>query len=123
MHLVEIDLLRGGTHTTAVDRDRVVRKAGLFDYHVSVHHFDRWEEYVVYPIRLHQRLPRIKIPLLPGDGEVLVDLQEAFNTCYEVGAYERRVSYGEMKLVPPLPPDQLDWLVRLLREKGLLVAS
>ena len=35
-HLVEIDLLRSGTHTTAVALDLARAKAGPFDYHVSM---------------------------------------------------------------------------------------
>ncbi len=40
-HLIEIDLLRKGTHVTAVPRDVARAKAGPSDYHVSVHRFDR----------------------------------------------------------------------------------
>ncbi len=34
VHLVEIDLLRGGEHTTAVPREWAVNKAGAFEYHL-----------------------------------------------------------------------------------------
>ncbi len=40
VHLVEIDLLRGGEHTTAVPHESAVQACGPFDYHVSVHDFD-----------------------------------------------------------------------------------
>src|SRR5262249_40891266 len=43
VHLVEIDLLRGGIHSTAVPRERVIEKSGAFDYHVSIHFFDHFE--------------------------------------------------------------------------------
>jgi hypothetical protein len=94
VHLVEIDLLRGGRHTTAVPREMVVAVAGEFDYHVCVHRFDAFEEYVVYPILLHQPLPELDVPLLPGDGAVSVDVQEVFEHCYGAGAYDREVDYG-----------------------------
>src|SRR5208283_4547175 len=68
-HLVEIDLLRGGIHTTAVSREVAVAKAGPFDYHVSIHRFDRPKDFFVYPISLQNRLPVIPIPLLPGDPD------------------------------------------------------
>ncbi len=67
-NLVEIDLLRGGTHTLAVPRDLVKAQAGAFDYLVSIHRFDRPKEFLVYPIGLAHRLPRIDIPLLPADS-------------------------------------------------------
>jgi len=40
-HLVEIDLLRAGEHTTPMPLERVRLTAGQFDYHVSVHRFDQ----------------------------------------------------------------------------------
>ena len=59
VHLVEIDLLRGGKHSTAVPRDLVEAKAGLFEYHICIHLFDKWEDYFVYPCRLGVKLPTI----------------------------------------------------------------
>jgi hypothetical protein len=119
VHLVEIDLLRGGEHTTAVSRDRLLHKAAPFDYHVSVHRFDNLEDYFVYPILLEERLPEIGIPLLPGDAEVVVDLQPVFERCYETGRYRRRIRYAEQPLNPPLDPARIQWVHRLLREQGM----
>ena len=89
-HLVEIDLLRGGTHTLAVPKDLVTTKAGPFEYLVSTHRFNRPTEFLVYPITLHQRLPRIAIPLSPGDPDVPLDLQEVFDQSYDFGPYTVR---------------------------------
>ncbi len=119
-HLVEFDLLRDGTHTTAVPLDLALEKAGPFDYHVCVHHFDNLEDYVVYPIRLEDRLPEILVPLLPGDPAVSLDLQAVFERCYDAGPYRRRLRYAANQPVPPLPLWQIEWATRLLREKGLL---
>jgi hypothetical protein len=115
VHLVEIDLLRSGEHTTAVPRDRAVKKAGQFDYHVCIHHFDNLEDYFVYAIRLEDRLPEIAIPLLPGDAAVPIDLQAVFDRCYETGPYVRRVRYNEIKPEPPLNAEQSNWAAGLLR--------
>ena len=81
-HLVEIDLLRGGTHTTAVPLERLCAKAPPFDYHVCVHAFDVWATFAVYTVRLTEHLPSVAVPLLPGDGSVTVDLQAVFGPCY-----------------------------------------
>ncbi len=70
-HLIEIDLLRAGTHVTAMPLDLAREKAGRFDYHVSVHRFDLPKDFFVYPIRLEQRLPVIAVPLLPPEPAVL----------------------------------------------------
>jgi hypothetical protein len=108
-HLIEIDLLRAGTHVTAIPRDIAMAKAGPFDYHVSVHRFDRPKEYMVYPIRLEQRLPTIAVPLLPEDPAVLLDLQAAFNRTYDAGPYRKAVRYAKDSIEPPLRPEQTTW--------------
>lgn len=100
VRLVEIDLLRGSEHTTAAaPRWRIERKAGLFHDHVSLHRFDKSLGCVLSPIPLPARLPKLPIPLLPGDGEVIIDLQAAVDRCYDTSLYSRRVE------VPAGPPD------------------
>jgi hypothetical protein len=118
-HLVEIDLLRGGKHTTAVPLERAQAEAGSFDYHVCVHRFDNLEDYFLYPIRLEDRLPEIAVPLLPGDGSVAVDLQAVFNRCYDSGPYRRLIRYGVEDLERGLEADQCFYLTHepLVRNK------
>jgi hypothetical protein len=120
VHLVEIDLLRGGIHSTAVPHERALEESGPLDYHVCIHFFDHFEDYLVYPIRLEEALPEIVIPLLPGDSPVLIDLQAIFDRAYELGPYRRRIRYHKETPVPPLSAEQAEWAVRLLREKGVL---
>ena len=120
VHLVEIDLLRGGQHSTIPPRWRIKKKVGLFDYHVSIHHFDKLELYFVYAWQLAARLPTIAVPLLPGDGEVTVDLQTVLDKCYELGHYERRARYKTRAMDPPLTPAQLEWVQSILRAKAVI---
>jgi hypothetical protein len=108
-HLVEIDLLRGGMHTTAVPLDWLAAKAGQYDYHVSVHRFDRPLDYMVYPWKLSELLPEILVPLLPADGSVRLDLQVLFEQCYERGPYRRKVRYQRESITPPLSAEQWSW--------------
>jgi hypothetical protein len=122
VHLIEIDLLRGGQHTTAVPRDLAVEKTGPCDYHVCVRRFDELGKFYVYPIPLDQPLPEIAVPLLPGDTPVPLDLQAAFERAYEAGGYPRRAHYAEFAPEPPLTSEQAAWARRLLQEKGLLPA-
>jgi hypothetical protein len=117
VHLVEIDLLRGGTHTSAVPRDLAKAKAGPFDYHVSIRRFDRPKDFFFYPIELPQRLPTIAVPLLPGDPDVMLDLQAAFDQAYEFGPYRKEVVYGEDPIVPALRPERLEWARALLKTR------
>ena len=74
VHLVEIDLLRGGEHATAVPLEAARDTCGPFDYHISVRSFDDLDVFQVYPIQLEDRLPPIAVPLLPGDPPVTLDL-------------------------------------------------
>ena len=110
-HLVEIDFLRGSTHTTAVPEDRLKRKVPSFTYHVCSHHFDHFEDFLIYPIQLADTLPTISIPLLPGDGEVPVNLQQVFERTYAAGPYHREIDYSETVPLPKLTPEQLEWVM------------
>ena len=118
VHLVEIDLLRGGEHTTPMLLDRLRRKAGPFDYHVSVHRFDQPGRFYIYPWQLADPLPVIGSPLLPGDGEVCLDLQAVFTRCYDTGPYHRRVAYAPVRIVPPLSREKLDWVQQVLQQQA-----
>ncbi len=119
VHVVEIDLLRGEEHTTAVPLDLAVEECGKFDYHVSVHRFDEMETFFVYPIHLEERLPVISIPLRPGDPEALIDLQAVFDRCYDAGPYSREISYGEDAVIPALHPGQATWAEHVLHRAKL----
>jgi hypothetical protein len=117
IHLIEIDLLRDGEHTVAVPRELLLGK-GAWDYLVCLHRGGQRERYEVWGIPLRQRLPRIHVPLQAGDPDVVLDLQAAFNRCYDEGAYARRLDYrGE----PPtsLGSEDAQWADALLRERRL----
>ena len=119
VHLVEIDLLRDGEHTTAIPLKSAIDACGPFEYHVSVHGFDDLETFFMYPIRLEDCLPPVAIPLLLGDSAVTVDLQAVFDRCYDAGPYAREILYGEDAVIPPLQTDQAAWAEQVLHaERG-----
>ena len=123
VHLVEIDLLRAGVHTTAIPLARLQAEARSYDYHVSIHRFDDLEHFTVFPLQLMEKLPEIAIPLLPGDAPVIIDLQAVFDRAYDAGPYRRRVRYAKATPTPPLRPEQAERIKEVLREKGLLDIS
>lgn len=123
VNLVEIDLLRGGQHTTAVRLEDALAKAGPFDYHICVRAFEEPTDFVIYPISLGERLPVLGIPLLPGDGAVPVDLQLLLDRCYDSGLYQRSISYTHRVPAPPLRTEQTAWIEQLLRDKGIIPAA
>lgn len=120
VHMVEIDLLRGGTPTTVVPRDRAVAAAGAFAYHVCVRRFDEPGRFVVYPIQLEQRLPVLAVPLLPGDAPVPIDLQAVFDRAYDSGPYRRLNPYRGGAVEPALSAEQEQWVQNRLRQQGIV---
>ncbi|MGL6095005.1 MAG: DUF4058 family protein [Fimbriiglobus sp.] len=120
-NVVEIDLLRRGTHTTTVPLDRMQRLAGRFDYHVCVvlAGDEDDDELFVAPISLPDRLPAIGIPLDPGVPAAVLDLQPLFDRAYDGGRYPMLVRYDQPP-DPPLSAEQSAWAAGVLRAKGLL---
>ncbi|QDU18732.1 DUF4058 family protein [Urbifossiella limnaea] len=95
VHLVEIDLVRGGRHTTAVPEGRLRRLApGGFDYHACVTLEADERQYFVAPFPLAARLPTIGVPLTLDREPVAVELQPVFDRCYDEGGFARLVKYG-----------------------------
>ena len=114
---MEIDLLRGGEHATAVPLEQVLAECGAFDYHVCVHSFDDFETFAIYPMRPEEPLATIEVPLLPGDAAVLLDLQAVFNRCYDAGPYAREIDYAQSRVVPALSASQAAWVEEILAHR------
>ena len=119
VNLVEIDLLRGGAHATAVPEARL-RAAGAFDYHVCVTAAEVAGQVFVAPIRLADRLPTIPIPLDPGVEPVMLDIQAVFDRCFDEGPFAALARYDRRRPDPPLSPEQQAWADGVLRAKGFL---
>lgn len=119
VNLVEIDLVRGGLHTSAVPHELLRAQAGALDYHVCVRRYEQWEDYTVYPWRLEQRVPDIAIPLLPGDAPIVLGLQPLLDRVYDNGRYGGVLEYRKHQPQPPLTDAQREWAERILHEKSL----
>lgn len=120
VNLVELDLTRGGPHTTAIPEARLRAVAPDCDYHVSVMVAGSPIHYFVAPIKLADRLPKIPIPLDRGTEPVMIDLQAAFDRCYDEGGFAKRAKYDRQQPDPPLTAEQQAWAEGVLRAKGLL---
>jgi len=120
-HLLEIDLLRQGTHTAAAPLNGL-RDLGRWDYLVCLHRGNQRWQYEVWQILVRQRLPRVRVPLVGDHPDVILDLQAAFDRVYDGGPYRRRVDYRQ-EPDPPLAPDDAAWADALLCEKSLRSAS
>jgi hypothetical protein len=115
-HLIEIDLLRAGKHTSAVPRDWLPDDG--WDYLVSLHRADWKHKFECWPTALPERLPRFSVPLANGDADVVIDLQALLTQCYNAGKFAQKVDYrGECP--PPLSKKNAKWIDELLRKKKL----
>jgi len=119
VHLVEIDLLRGGEYTLAPPTKLLQAKLPQgWHYLISVNCGDDRTRYYLYPRTVRERLPVIPIPLAGEDKPARLDLQAVVAQCYEDGAYELRVDYRGDPPPPPFSEEDWRWIDALLREKG-----
>lgn len=121
VNVVEIDLLRGGAQTVDVPEEWVAsaRAAGRrIDYLVCTRREGHPARREVYPVSLMERLPKIRIPLRETDPDVPLDLQSLVDRCFETGRYGPGAH--QMKLVPPLSAEDLEWTSELLSSAGRL---
>jgi hypothetical protein len=118
-NVVELDLLRAGRHLVAVSLDSLrdedvtaykccVRRAGTAEAAATV-------EY--YPLPLRERLPRVRIPLRPGDADAVVDLQQPIDVVYARRRLGEQIDYGR-RLRPPLPPADAAWAAERIAAAG-----
>lgn len=108
-HYIEIDLLRGG--------EGMPTTTDATDYAVVVSPTAERPNAACWPIRLRDRLPTIRFPLL-GDDLIAVDLQAVFDATYE---QERPVPKGLYRGEPDPPLDAADaeWARERLRAVGI----
>ncbi|MCI0377396.1 MAG: DUF4058 family protein [Gemmataceae bacterium] len=114
-HLVEIDLLRGGQHVSAVP-EWIVRAKSDYDYLACVNRAKGpREDFQLYPRSLRQRLPRIGIPLAGDDPDVVLDVQEVLRQTYEDGGYADRIDYRR-PCRPKLSKEDRVWANQRIRK-------
>jgi hypothetical protein len=106
-HLVEIDLLRRGSHVMSVPESSV-RRAKTFDYLVCANRWPVRNRFELYPCSLRDPLPTIGVPLADDDPDAPLMLQRALEQVYVEADYMLRVLYDE-PCKPPLSPEDQAW--------------
>jgi hypothetical protein len=106
-HFLEIDLLRTGQHVLS-DPEWRVAEFSPYDYLTCVSRWPRRNRFELYPCRLRQRLPRIKVPVAEPDPDVNLDLQSVVEQVHAEGRYWRRLRYGE-PCEPALGQEDQEW--------------
>jgi hypothetical protein len=110
-HLLEIDLLRVGHRFPVAD------PLPPAEYYVFLSRARRRSRVEVWPIRLSQPLPRVRVPLLRGDSDVTLDLQAALRAVYNILRYDVGIDYTRPP-PGPLAPEQAAWVEQRLRAAG-----
>jgi hypothetical protein len=108
VHLIEIDLLRGGERP-----GREILEPPLdCDYVVLVNRASEGDARTseIWPVALSEALPVIPVPLLAPDPVVPLDLGEALRTVYERSGYGWRIDYAKPVPSPPLRAKMASWL-------------
>jgi hypothetical protein len=108
-HLVEIDLLRRG------QRVPMRRHLPSVPYFVFVGRASKRPLTEVWPITLRQPLPTVPIPLLSGDDDVPLDLQQALTAVYDGCAYGAGIDYS-IRAEIPLSKEDAAWAKRPVAE-------
>ena len=88
VHLVELDFLLGG------QRLPVDGTLPSGDYFATVSRFTNRPYCDIYSWKLGDRLPVIRIPLLPSDEDLRCDLAALFAQTFARGRYARELHYG-----------------------------
>jgi hypothetical protein len=107
-HLIEIDLLRGGT------RPPLERPVPPAPYYITLSRANRRPFVTVWPIPLHARLPKLPVPLAGKDPDVLLPLNDIIATVYERGGYDAQIDYRQPVPPPALSSEEAQWVEALL---------
>jgi hypothetical protein len=105
VHLVEIDLLRGGPRLP-------LHPAPKGDYCVMVSRAEERPEVGLWPIALRERLPVIPIPLTTAERAAKLDLQAVLHRVYDAAGYA--IYIYKFQPVPALSIEDQRWAGEIL---------
>ncbi|MFN8490959.1 MAG: DUF4058 family protein [Caldilineaceae bacterium] len=108
-HLLEIDLLRGGT------RPPLAYPITPAAYYIMLSRVALRPRVQVWPIRLQDALPVLPVPLLEPDPDAALDLGGLVAAIYERGGYAMLIDYRQPPPPPALVKEDSLWLGQLLQ--------
>lgn len=85
IHLVEVDLLRGGRRVAAALPDQ--------PYHIIVSRADAYPQSQVWSFGFNDEIPAAAVPLFSPDEQVPLPLQIALQTIYQARRFRQRLDY------------------------------
>jgi hypothetical protein len=111
VHLIEIDLLRGG------ERPPLEKPVPSAPYYITLSRVTRRPKVDVWAIQFRDRLPVLPVPLREPDADAILDLQAALDSVYEQGGYDMMIDYSKPPPPPKLSDEDVGWVDDLLKEK------
>jgi hypothetical protein len=106
VHLVEIDLLRGGPRMPLI-------AAPACDYCILVSRAEQRPKAGFWPLRLRDPLPVIPIPISTPDPDARLDLQQLLHRCYDSAGYQTYIYEGSPS--PALSGEDAAWAEQILK--------
>ena len=117
VHLIEIDLLRGGVRPGPEVETPAFEEEYILLLNREPPHLQRISE--IWPVALNDALPLLPVPLLAPDDDVTIDLRSALDASYARAGYEWRIDYSKPAPPPTLRPEMAAWLTAFRQEAGL----
>jgi hypothetical protein len=113
--LAEIDLLRSGEHTVALNQHRISPRLRT-PYRVCACRGWQTHKFEYYPCPLNSHLPSTRIPLRETDDDIRLDLQLLIDRCSQNGRYDD-TDYSQPP-VPSLDAEATKWSAELLKARS-----
>jgi hypothetical protein len=113
VHLLAIDLLRGGR------RPALVTPLPDVPYFIILSRVERRPQVEIWPVSLREAIPVIAVPLREGDADVPLDLTQALQRIYTSARYDLRIDYTKAPPPPALSPEDAAWLDEHLQAAGV----
>jgi len=108
-HLIEIDLLRGGT------RPPLAHSVPRAPYYIMLSRVSKRPQVDVWPIQLREQLPKLPVPLLESDHDAHLDLTQVVSQVYENGGYATIIDYKQPPPPPRLTDSETEYVKSLLK--------
>lgn len=113
VHLLEIDLLRGG------QRPRLIQPLPAAPYFIFLSRANRRPYVDVWPLSLRKSIDLVPVPLQIPEPDIPLDLNLALRQIYASARYDLEIDYREAPPPPELASEEAAWLDAHLRERGL----
>lgn len=104
VHLMEIDLLRGG------HRPPLITPLPAAPYFIFLGRAERRPHIEIWPVSMREPIPVVPVPLIAPDADVPLDLGLAVRTIYDRASYDLRIDYHGAPPPPALTPEDASWV-------------